>query len=151
MLPTFASLTHMFVKFAAIETPDGEIEWPQLSSYKARTVDAAIQKYLPHFRQACGSLQWVVFGMYDLDLERWEVSHAGNGASQNLWMKTGREGGQEVLDREGMGAFRGVRQSLSTVQLRDMGEDQGMDSEPDSESYSMDSDAANDWSFDKYW
>ena len=141
----------MFVKFAAIETPDGEIEWPQLSRYEARAVDAAIQKYLPRFGQACGSLQWVVFGVYDLDLECWEVSRAGDGASQNSWTKTSREGGQEVLDREGMGAFRGVGQSLSTVQLRNTGEDQGMDSEPDSESYSTDSGAAGDWSFDEYW
>ena len=117
MLPAFTSLTHMFIKFAAKKNL-WEFECRPLDQYEAEAVEEAIETYLPRFEQECGSLQWVAFDVYNLDLECWEISHTGEGANgeglrtrggQGSWTKASREAGLEVWGREGMDAFKDVR------------------------------------------
>ncbi|KAI1792291.1 hypothetical protein LXA43DRAFT_1007469 [Ganoderma leucocontextum] len=123
MLSAFRSLTHMLIKFTPMKTPYyPDVEWPPLFREEALAVEAAIQKYLPLFAKACGSLQWVAFDVYDMGLQCWEISRAGGGeegqGKSSLWTKTSNNVGMEVLRREGMDAFGDVRPLLITVWSR---------------------------------
>ncbi len=82
VLPALTSLTHMFIAFKPRKTPYPDVELPPLILEEAWAVETTIQKYLPLFGQACGSLQWVAFDVYDLDLQWWEISREGMSDSE---------------------------------------------------------------------